>query len=165
MPRTARQLDLEHSRRLEVGFVALRWFVVAFGVVQTLVTVRADTRSPGYVAPVAFVLIGALALGNVMITLATEAATTRRRIRLVGLAAFTLDIAVVTALVWTFMNSPMDSAWIVAFILPLEGAVRYQVKGALVPVVVTLTSQCLRELSFEHRFAGYHADFAAVAFR
>jgi signal transduction histidine kinase len=53
----------------------------------------------------------------------------------------------------------------VIFILPLEGAIRYQVKGALVPVVVTLVSQCLRELSFHYRFPSYRADFAAVAFR
>jgi hypothetical protein len=82
--------------------------------------------------------------------------------QLVGVAAFTLDIAVLTALVWTFMNSPSDSAWVVIFILPLEGAIRYQVKGALVPVVVTLVCQCLRELSFQHRFPGYRADFSAV---
>jgi signal transduction histidine kinase len=161
----ARELDLEHQRRLEVGFVALRWFVVAFGVVEAFASVRGDPSSPAYVAPVGFVLIALLAIGNVSITFAVEAARTRRRMQLVGVAAFTLDIAVLTALVWTFMNSPSDSAWVVIFILPLEGAIRYQVKGALVPVVVTLVSQCLRELSFHYRFPSYRADFAAVAFR
>src|SRR5439155_17870441 len=114
-----------------------------------------DSSSPDYVVPLAFVLVAILAVGNVMITFATEGARTRRRVRLVGAAAFTLDISVLTALVWAFMNSPMDSAWIVVFILPLEGAIRYQVKGAIVPVIVTLISQCARELSFEQRFAGY----------
>jgi signal transduction histidine kinase len=161
----ARELDLEHGRRLEVGFVALRWFVVAFGVVEALATVRGEPSSPAYAAPVGFVLIALLAIGNICITFAIEAAQTRRRMRLVGIAAFTLDIAVLTSLVWTFMNSPGDSAWVVIFILPLEGAIRYQVKGALVPVVVTLVSQVLREISFENRFPGYRADFAAVAFR
>jgi signal transduction histidine kinase len=163
--RGARVLDLEHRRRLEVGFVALRWFVVAFGVVEVIATVRGEASSPAYVAPVGFVLISLLAIGNVCITFAVEAAQTRRRLSFVGLAAFALDITVLTALVWTFMNSPSDSAWVVIFILPLEGAIRYQVKGALAPVLVTLVSQCLREVSFEHRFPGYSADFAAVAFR
>jgi hypothetical protein len=49
----ARELDLEHQRRLEVGFVALRWFVVAFGVVEAFASVRGDPSSPAYVAPVA----------------------------------------------------------------------------------------------------------------
>jgi signal transduction histidine kinase len=163
--RTAPELDLEHARRLEVGFVALRWFVVAFGVVQTVVTVSNETTAPGYVAPVAFVLIAALAMGNVLISALADSAETRRRIGTVGLAAFSLDIAVMSALVWTFTNSPQDSAWVVAFILPLEGAIRYQVKGALVPVAITLIAQTVRELSFEDRFAGYHADLHAVAFR
>ena len=141
--RTARGLDIEHLRRLEVGFVARRWFVVASGVVGVLATVRAETASPAYVAPVGFVLIALLALGYVH-HVRRRGARTRRRLRLAGGAAFTLDIAVLTALVWTFMNTPSDSAWVVIFILPLEGAIRYQVKGALVPVVVALVSQCLR---------------------
>jgi signal transduction histidine kinase len=157
--------DLEQARRLEVGFVALRWFVVAFGVAGTILAVRNETAAPGYVAPLGFVLVSMLAVGNVVVSVLTDGAETHGRIRLIGLGAFLLDIGVLTALVWTFMNSPGDSAWVVVYILPLEGAVRYQVKGALLPVVVTLISQCLRELSFEQRFPSYRANVAAVAFR
>jgi signal transduction histidine kinase len=161
----AQERDLEQARRLEVGFVALRWFVVAFGVFQTVVTVRAQSATPDYVVPVAFVLIAVLAVGNVAISMLTDGAETMGRLRVVGVAAFLLDIGVITGLVWAFMNDPADSAWVAVFILPLEGAIRYQVKGALVPVFITLVSQCLRELSFQQRFPGYRAQFAAVAFR
>jgi signal transduction histidine kinase len=162
---TALERDLEQARRLEVGFVALRWFVVAFGVFQTVVTVRGESATPGYVVPVAFALVAVLAVGNVAVSMLTDSAETIRRLRAVGLAAFFLDIGVITGLVWAFMNSPADSAWVAVFILPLEGAIRYQVKGALVPVFVTLVSQCIRELSFQQRFPSYRAQFAAVAFR
>lgn len=160
-----RSRDLGQARRLEVGLIGLRWFVVGFGVLETIVTLQVRPDAPGYVAPVGLVLVAILAIGNVFVSTVTERAERVEQIKRIGLFAFALDIAVIIGLIWTYATRPGDSTWVVSFILVLEGAIRYQVAGALVPVVIALVSQAMRELAFEARFTGYKPNFAAVGFR
>jgi signal transduction histidine kinase len=160
-----RHRDLGQARRLEVGLIGLRWFVVGFGVLQTVVTLQVRTDAPDYVAPVGLVLVAALAIANVFVSTLTERAERVEQIRRVGAFAFALDIAILTGLIWTYATRPGDSTWVVAFILPLEGAIRYQLPGALLPVGLALVSQMARELTYQARYSSYKANFAAVAFR
>ncbi|MBI2238719.1 MAG: GAF domain-containing sensor histidine kinase [Actinobacteria bacterium] len=160
-----RSRDLAQARRLELGLIGLRWFVVGFGVLQMVVTLRVRPDAPDYVAPVGFVLVGVLAIGNVAVSTLTERAQRADQLRRVGLSAFVLDVAVITGLVWTGSKSPSDPTWVLAYILPLEGAIRYQLIGALAPVVVGLASETLRELYLTDRFAGHRFTATAVALR
>ncbi len=160
-----RKRDLGQARRLELGLIGLRWFVVGFGVLQSVVTLRLRPDAPNYVAPVGFVLVAVLAIGNVVITALIERADLAEELVPIGLCAFVLDTVVTIGLVWTYTTRPADSTWVVAFILPLEGAIRYQLVGALIPVGVTLVSEAVRQYSFTDRIAGYHANLATVGFR
>ena len=157
--------ELDQARRLDRGLIALRWFVVAFGVFQTLLTIEVQPRAPDYAVPLAFVLVAMLAIGNVIISILTEGAERVERLRAIGLAAFVLDLGVTLGLVWAYANDPTDSTWVLVFILPLEGAIRYQLAGALVPVALTAVSETLREYSLASRFPVYRVDLANVAFR
>lgn len=155
-----RARDLNQARRLEVGLIGLRWFVVAFGVLQTVVTLRIEPDAPDYVVPVGFVLVAALAIGNVVVSSMTERAERLEQLRPVGFGAYLLDLVVFTGLVWTTTQNPESPAWVIAYLLPLEGAVRYQLVGALVPVGISLVSEPLREWIFssaqDHQFDPTH---------
>jgi signal transduction histidine kinase len=159
-----RAADLLQAKRLEVGLIGLRWFVVGFGVLETVVTLRTRTDTPDYVVPLGFVLVAALAIGNVVISALTERASNAEQMRPIGASAFVLDIAIVSGLVWTYAT-PENSMWVLAYLLPLEGAIRYQLAGALVAVGVSIVSEPLRELYAVRRFDPYAFQPAAVAFR
>jgi signal transduction histidine kinase len=156
--------DLLQAKRLEVGLIGLRWFVVGFGVLETVATIRTRASTPDYVVPLGFVLVAALAIGNVVISTLTERASRPERVGLIGVSAFVLDIAVVSGLVWTYAT-PDNSMWVLAYLLPLEGAIRYQLLGALIAVGVSVVLEPLRELYAVRRFEPYEFQAAAVAFR
>jgi signal transduction histidine kinase len=160
-----RAADLLRAKRLEVGLIGLRWFVVGFGVLQTLLSLREGPADrPGYVVPLGFVLVAALATGNVVISVLTERATHADQLRPVGLAAFLLDVGIITGLVWTYAT-PVNSMWVLGYLIPLEGAVRYQLVGALLPVLLAMALEPLRELYVSRRFPTHVYEGAAVAFR
>lgn len=160
-----RASDLLRAKRLEVGLIGLRWFVAGFGVLQTLLTLRGgSTARPGYVVPLGFALVVALAAGNVLISVLAERATRAEQLRPVGLAAFLLDVGIITALVWTYAT-PGNSMWVLGYLLPLEGAVRYQLVGALPPVFLAMVLEPFRELYVTQRFPSHAYQGAAVAFR
>ncbi|MEW6059334.1 MAG: HAMP domain-containing sensor histidine kinase [Actinomycetota bacterium] len=162
--RGRRSRDLLEAKRVEVGLIGLRWLVVGFGVLETAVTIRSRSEGPDYVVPLGFVLVAALAIGNVVISTLTERASRADRIRPVGLGAFVLDIVVISGLVWTYAT-PENSMWVLAYLLPLEGAIRYHLVGALIAVGVSIVSEPLRELYTVERFETYAFQPAAVTFR
>ena len=157
--------ELAQGRRLERGAIGLRWMVVAFGVAQTAFALRDQRVDPDYVLPLEFVLVAALAIGNVLLSTALERAGRPRQLRWIGVCGFTLDIIVITGLIWTSGASPADPIWVIAYVLPLEGAIRFGVWGALTPVVVNLASEVIREQYLAERFPGHTYTFSAVAFR
>jgi hypothetical protein len=90
-------------------------------------------------------VVAVLAIGNVGISILTESARGLASLRRVGLAAFVFDIALVTALVWTYAT-PQNSLWVIAYVLPLEGALRFGLVGALAAVAVAAVSEPLRQV-------------------
>ncbi len=157
--------ELAQSRRLERGAAGLRWIVVAFGVAQTAFALRDQAVNPDYVLPLEFVLVAVLAIGNAVLSSAVEHGAGAGRLRWVGIAGFVLDIVVITGLVWTSGASPEDPIWVIAYLLPLEGAIRFGVVGALAPVAVNLVSELIREDYLVDRFPGHAYTPSAVAFR
>jgi signal transduction histidine kinase len=157
--------ELVQARRLEHGVAGLRWIVVAFGVAQTAFALRDQAVNPDYVLPLEFVLVAILAIGNVVLSAAVERAVQARQLRWVGIVGFVLDIVVITGLIWTSGASPADPIWVIAYVLPLEGSIRYGLTGALAPVAVNLVSELLRESYLVDRFPGHRFMASAVAFR
>jgi signal transduction histidine kinase len=157
--------DLAQARRLERGVAALRWIVVAFGVAQTAFALRDQAVNPDYVLPLEFVLVAVLAIGNVLLSTVVERATRVRQLRWVGICGLALDVLVITGLIWTSGASPADPVWVIAYVLPLEGAIRYGLWGALAPVVVNIVSELVREQYLVDRFPGHPYMASAVAFR
>jgi signal transduction histidine kinase len=91
-------------------------------------------------------------VGNLGIGLLVDRTRSDAAVRHLGLFAFGLDAAAVFALTWLYSYDPRGATWVVIYILPLEGALRYQLPGALASVVLALANELGREAFLAHRF-------------
>lgn len=152
-------------RRLELGLVRIRWFAVAFGLFQTWQVVTDSEKEPGYVAPVTLVLLAVLTAGNLLIARLASRTSTSRTLRRIGLAAFALDAVVVTGVAWLYSYDPGDDTWVVLYVLPMEGALRYQLRGALATIALALASELAREAYVDALSPRYEFVLQAATFR
>jgi signal transduction histidine kinase len=143
--------ELVPAKRLEVGLIGLRWLAVGFGVLESLTVARSSGGTPDYTIPLGFTLVALLAVSNVVVSILTERTRTPAGVRRIGAVAFAIDIAVITGLVWTY-TTPRNSLWVIAYVLPLEGALRFGLAGALLPLVVAAVSEPLRESALAARY-------------
>jgi signal transduction histidine kinase len=157
--------DLADARRTELEFVAFRWLAVLYGVVQTSLAVRDVAKVPSVVVPLAFVLTAGLAISNIAIWSAARRAQDRRQLAVIGAVAFILDVVVVLAMTWAFTTGPQDVVWLIAYVLPLEGAARYGRAGALAAALAFTGSAFLREHYLVAQFPPYGFSLKAVEFR
>lgn len=156
--------ELQEERRRELWLVFLRTLLVAFAGAQVWAAVR-DTHEPEYVTPLAVTLAIGAAVGNVAIASGTIRATQLRHMHAIGAVAFGLDTAVILGILWATTASPSDPVWVVGFLLPLEGAARYGLPGALVGAAAFAGSEGLREQYLPERFPPYVFDASALAYR
>ncbi len=145
--------EIEQARRLERGLIRVRWFAVALGFY--LVT-QTNTGFPPYasrtVLALAYTIMATLALCNVAITVLTRRTQTLEGFRRLGLAVFVIDAMAVFAMAWVYSYDPRSPTWVVVYILPLEGALRYQLGGALAVVAFTWINEIAREAYLAARF-------------
>jgi signal transduction histidine kinase len=143
--------ELVPAKRLEVGLIGLRWLAVGFGVLESLTVARSPGSTPDYTVPLGFGLVAVLAIANVVVSIMTERAGRASAVRRIGAVAFAIDIAVITGLVWTY-TTPRNSLWVIAYVLPLEGALRFGLVGALLPIAVAVASEPMREFAMSGRY-------------
>jgi signal transduction histidine kinase len=147
--------------RLERQLAILRWLVAAFGAVQVGFAIRDRGHDPGFALPLAVALVIGLTIGNLAIANALGRGLEPSQLRSIGIAAFVLDAVVLSGLVWVVPNGPADPVWVIGYLIPLEGAARWGLRGGLVGAGVFFVGQLLQEAA--------RADIAAgasqVAFR
>jgi len=156
--------ELQETRRRELGLVAVRTLLVVYACAQVWAALQ-DSDEPNYVTPLSITLAIGLALGNVAIASGAIRAKRIDNLRAIGASAFLLDGAVILGLLWTTTASPSDPVWVIGFLLPLEGAVRYGLVGALLGAAVFAGSEVLREQYLPERFPPYRFDASALAYR
>ena len=152
--------EMEYAVRLERGMVRVRWFGVLLG--GYLVVQTNNTPVPPYasraVLAFAFSLIVLLFIGNVLIIAGMRRIRTVEGFKRLGLAAFALDGVVLYGIAWAYSFDPRGSTWVVMYILPLEGALRYQLNGALAVVAVSFVNEIAREAYMSLRFTEQRPD-------
>jgi signal transduction histidine kinase len=156
--------DLQQSKDLELGLARLRWLLVAFGAVQVAIE-AASARTRPYDVPLTAMLTMGLLLGNLLVGRVARRARRPAELRWVGIVAFALDIVVILGFVWVAAETPSDPAWVLAYLLPIEGAVRFGMIGAFLPLPLMLASEIGRELSLAASFSRYVFSWSAVANR
>lgn len=120
----------EHLLGSERSMVAVRWVAVAFGLVQILAYEDAPYPEGIPVFALGLVAMGVLALGNVAIWVGSRRASSPR-VRPLALTGLALDVLVAEAIVWLWAFDPGSALWAVLYVLPLEGAIKFQLPGAL----------------------------------
>jgi signal transduction histidine kinase len=124
------EIRLADMRRAERSMIVVRWAAVVFSVVQVL-AYRTQPYPPG-IEPAALALAGLLALVNLAIWLASRRTADLRGARILSVVALASDILLASGFVWLYAFDPVSALWSILFILPLEGAIRFGLGGALV---------------------------------
>lgn len=123
---------LGQLQQLEQRMTYVRWFGVLFGLASVAVepqgAVDPSAQTRGYA------LVIALLIGSLLIWGLNNRLNHERDQERLGLLGFIFDIAVVSGIVFNFAQEPQYISWALLFVLPLEGALRYQLKGALASV-------------------------------
>jgi len=149
--------DLEHARRLELGLILVRGFSVFLGLYLTYET---NNGPPPHASPTVlwwgYVLIGVLAAGNLAMYLVWRRAATLGGLKRLGFASFAFDTMIIFGFSWLYSYDPKGFTWVVIYILPLEGALRYGLQGALAAVALALANEIGREQYLSERFAGHY---------
>lgn len=109
-------------------------------------------------------LAGFLAAGDAGIWLMLGRARKLRQVRAIALAGLALDVAVASGFVWLFAFDQSSALWVVLFILPLEGAILFQLSGALGAWFVATLIYIGREVWGSARF-DYELQWSSVSFR
>jgi signal transduction histidine kinase len=158
--------ELDRTRRLERGLIRVRWFAVILGF---YLVYKSNSGPPPYASQnvllLGYLTISALAIGNLSIWIQVNRMKSLESLVRLGWGAFLMDALVIFALAWTYSYDPKGFVWVVIYILPLEGALRYQLEGALVTFGLTLVNEVGREIYLAARFPDYPFLFANVAFR
>ena len=150
---------------LELGLVRIRWFAVAFGAFQVWRLGAAPPLPPSGIVPASYASIAALAIGNYFIWRAARRTHDARALRMIGGLAYGLDIGVILANIWLGSYDLNATGWNLAYVLPLEGAIRYELRGVAAGIGVFFASELAREIYRLSLFPDLQFEIAAVTFR
>ena len=135
----------------------LRWLVAAFGAAQVAFAVRDRGNDPAFALPLAIALVVGLAIGNVAISSSVRRTTDPAQFRSIGVVAFALDAVVILGLVWLVPSGPADPVWVLGYLVPLEGAARWGLRGGLIGAALFLGEQIVQEAARAQVAAGASA--------
>ncbi|MGH2725221.1 MAG: sensor histidine kinase [Actinomycetota bacterium] len=127
-----------------------RWAGVVFAVAQVLA--YRELPYPPAVREAALGLAGFLAVANSAIWILYPRVRTVTRARILAVAAFAVDIAVSSGFVWLYAFDPGSALWALLFIMPLEGAIRFGLTGAIASWGVVTVLYIGRELYRVHTY-------------
>ena len=152
---------LVRAIRTERTMVRVRWVAVLFACVQ--VATYYLPYPPG-VVPWAVSTVVLLAVGNAGAWAALRRGPTLPAARRLQIATLLLDGLVVMGLVFVYTFDADTAMWAVIYILPLEGALKFGLRGALVTIASATLAYTLREL---YGAAAYDNPFlpTSISFR
>ncbi|WP_172457581.1 response regulator [Pseudonocardia sp. N23] len=125
---TAETAELARLVRAERIMVRIRWGGVAFALVQVLTYYLPYPPGLLEAALALTVLLGA---GNIAFWRAIPSMTTLRRARRISVLALLLNAVVFVGLVAVYTFDTETAIWAVLYVLPMEAAIRFQLRGAM----------------------------------
>ena len=145
----ARRLDLER------GLVKVRWFGVAFAFFQIYMGVDPPCGpgdlpgaicEPSFLRPMGYALAAGLGAINVVLWLWLRREPEGRALVWTGALVFAFDHLFLIGFVWLYSFTLNTTTWVLLYILPLEGALRYGLSGALISIGVLGVAETLRDI-------------------
>ena len=166
------ELRADRARRTERALWWIRWFGIALGTYQA----TNPTPVPGMSTPrssewIALAGLGLLLINNLIVGVVFRREPSNRALRTLGATVFALDIIGIWTITWAYNFNRFDQTWVVLLVLCLEGAHRYQLRGAMTPVLLGIPIETAREFFIQTPFQiqdltyriGMMAIVAAVA--
>lgn len=135
--------ELSRQLRTERTMARVRWAGVAFGLLQVLTYYL---PYPPHVRSLALGLVGVLAGGNVAIWALTRMTKTTVGLRRLSVGGLILDIAIILGFAFVYAFDQETAIWALIYIIPLEGAIRFQVKGAMLAMAGATILYVAREV-------------------
>ena len=129
--------------------IVVRWIAVPWVLFQIIA--YEIPYPPGY-KNLAFATLAALILGNAGLMAMHRGEKGRDRAKAIGLLGLVLDVAVLSTFVWLYAFDYDTQVWALVLIAPLEGAILFQLKGALAAWAVITVSYALRDVWASERF-------------
>lgn len=106
----------------------VRWFGILFAVVSLVIQPRfPDTTTQA----MAWALVACFAIGSMLLWGILARVEDEPGLLKLGRAGFALDALVIFGFVWIFSFENPYNGWALLFLIPLEAALRYRLKGAL----------------------------------
>jgi signal transduction histidine kinase len=152
----------EDLRRMESRIAVARSVAVPWTFLQVLVY-HTQPYPPG-VKTQGLLLAAALLVGDVAILVARSRVRTADAARRLSLAALTFDVLVASGFVWLYTFDQSSALWAILFILPLEGAARFGVAGAVGTWAAVTALYVGREIWGSGRY-DYPLAFDSISFR
>ncbi|MPZ73869.1 MAG: hypothetical protein GEU74_11660 [Nitriliruptorales bacterium] len=142
-PDPAPASPLARALRAEATMIRIRWAGVVFASLQ--VATYYIPYPPG-ILPIAIAIVAALAIGNVGVWWAYRRVVTLAHARRVQMASLVLDGCVVMGLVFVYTFDADTAMWATIYILPLEGAIKFALRGSLVTMAAATVAYTVREV-------------------
>jgi signal transduction histidine kinase len=155
--------SLDDLRRSGRTMILVRGIGALFAAYQVLVYDTQPYPSSAY-RNAGLALAALLAAGDAGIWVMLRSGRTLGQVRAIALAGLALDVAVASGFVWLFAFDQSSALWVVLFILPLEGAILFQLPGALGAWFVATLTYVGREVWGSARF-DYELQWSSVSFR
>jgi len=150
--------DLHRSQRT---MIVVRWIGVPWALLQVLFY---GLPYPPGMRVLALGLVTLLAVMNTLIYMLHRRPDGVRNARRIAIAGLALDVFVLSGFVWLYAFDPASALWAVLFILTLEGAVTFQLAGALGAWAAVAIIYTFREIWGSDRY-DYPLEWNSITFR
>lgn len=142
--------------------VIVRALATVFALVQVL-SYR-ELPYPEGIKGTALALVGLLAVANTAIWLASRRTNDLRSAQRLSYLAMSVDVLITSGFVWLYAFDSTTAMWAVLFIMPLEGAIRFSLSGALGAWAAVTIIYAAREVWGSMTY-GYRLQWESISFR
>jgi signal transduction histidine kinase len=149
-------------RRSEGTMILARWVAVPWILLQVLT--YSDKPYPAGFKNMGLALVALIAIGNLIIMALHRVTTSPRAITTLAVGSLIFDGVVIAGFVWLYTFDQTAALWAIVFILPLEGARRFQLTGAMGAWLGGTVLYSAREIWGSHRF-DYPLQWNSISFR
>jgi signal transduction histidine kinase len=133
----------EDLRRGAGTMILVRWLAVPWVFLQIIAY---EIPYPDGYKGLAFLFLGILFVGNAILMLLHRSPNGAALARGIAIAGLALDVFLLSAFVWLYAFDYQTQIWAVLFIAPLEGAILFQLVGALTAWAVITISYAARDI-------------------